>query len=137
LQAITQRLPEGIAPTNPVIVMREGMYGANRLVQWGFIIMFIGAAIGVVGKMLIHGQAVTVAGVLVSLAGMFLAVYPYLLPSSRSRHISGESTKPELHEQSHPTKQLPEERTIEYVPSVTERTTDLLETGRATPKQKQ
>jgi len=140
LQAITQRLPEGTTvtgPGTPAISIREEMHGTNRLVQWGFIVMFLGAAIGVVGKMLMHDQLVTVVGVLLSLVGMFLAVYPYLSPSSRTRHNSGSSSQPELQRQSQPTKQLPEERTIEYVPSITERTTDLLKTSAATPKQKE
>jgi len=140
LQAITQRLPEGTTvtgPSTPAIIIREEMHGANRLVQWGLIVMFVGAVIGVVGKMLMHDQVVTVVGVLLSLAGMFLAVYPYLSPSSRTRHNSGPPSQPELQKQSQPTKQLPEERTIEYVPSITERTTDLLKTSGATPKQKE
>ena len=140
LQGITQPLPEGTTvtgPSTPAIIIREEINGANRLVQWGFIVMFVGAAIGVVGKMLMHDQVVTVVGVLLSLAGMFLAVYPYLSPSSRTRHNSGPPSQPELQKQSQPNKQLPEERTIEYVPSITERTTDLLKTSGATPNQKE
>lgn len=140
LQAITQRLPEGTTlagQITPAIIIREEMHGANRLVQWGLIVMFVGAVIGVVGKMLMHDQMVTVVGVLLSLAGMFLAVYPYLSPPSRTRHNSGPPSQPELQKQSQPTKQLPEERTIEYVPSITEKTTDLLKTSGATPKQKE
>jgi hypothetical protein len=87
--------------------------------------MFIGVAIGVIGKMLVHEEVVTVVGVLVSLAGMFLTVYPYLSPSLRRIYVSTASSQPEVPTQSQPG-YLPQESSIEYVPSVTERTTDLL-----------
>ena len=100
---------------------------ANLLMRWGFIIMFIGVAIGVIGKMLMHQEMVTVVGVLVSIAGMFLTAYPSLSPSPRQRNDSTSSTQPEILSPSQPDKYLPQESNIEYVPSVTEKTTDLLE----------
>ena len=110
----------------------------NRLMLWGFVIMFIGAAIGVIGKMLMHEEMVTVVGVLVSLVGMFLTVYPYLSPSPRQKHDSIPSSQPEVLTQSQPTRYLPPENNIEYVPSISERTTDLLEHSAATrPGQKE
>ena len=99
---------------------------ANTLVLWGFIVMFVGAAIGVVGKKLMHEDIVTVIGILMSLAGMFLAVYPYLVPPRKKQEISPRSQPDEL-AASQPAKSLPKEREIDYVPSITERTTDLLE----------
>ncbi|HSE32104.1 MAG TPA: hypothetical protein VLA93_11080 [Pyrinomonadaceae bacterium] len=109
---------------------------ASRMMLRGFIIMFVGAAIGVIGKMLVHWDPLTVFGVLISLAGIFLAAYPYLVPSRRPKYESTAS-QPELITRSQP-KHLPEEREIEYVPSITERTTDLLKTPTATrPKQKE
>jgi hypothetical protein len=101
---------------------------------WGFIIMFVGAAIGVIGKMLMHVDVITVSGVLLSLVGIFLTVYPYLVPSRR-RNYDSTASQPEVLPRSQP-KRLPEEREIEYAPSITERTTDLLKSP-ANPKQKE
>jgi hypothetical protein len=94
--------------------------------------MFIGVAIGVIGKMLMHQEMVTVVGVLVSLVGMFLTVYPYLSSSPRQKHDSIISSQPEVLTQPQPAKSLPLESSIEYVPSVTERTTDFLKNSAAT-----
>jgi hypothetical protein len=98
-------------------------------------IMFAGAAIGVIGKMLIHVDVVTVAGVLVALAGIFITVYPYLFPSPRARQNSTQSSARELQTPPKPQKNLPEERPLDHLPSITERTTDLLGNSVATPKQ--
>jgi hypothetical protein len=139
LQMITQRLPDTVTVSELVSQPKisQEMYRTNRLLLWGLIIMFIGAAIGVIGKMLMHEEVVTVVGVLVSLAGIFLSVYPYLLPSPRTRYNFISSSQPERQIQSQPPKSLPDERTIDYAASVTERTTDLLENSVATPKQKE
>lgn len=88
--------------------------------------MFLGVAMGVVGKKLLHQDIVTTVGILVSLAGMFLTVYPYLLPAPRKKYDSLPSSRPEVLKQSQPTKHLPTESNTEFVPSITERTTDLL-----------
>jgi hypothetical protein len=87
--------------------------------------MFVGAAIGVVGKKLIYQDIVTVIGVLVALAGMLVSVYPFVNPS-RSKHRGSPSAESEVEALPEPPKSLPHERPFEYVPGVTERTTDLL-----------
>src|SRR5215204_1126121 len=58
-------------PGTSAIGPRGGKDRDNNFVLWAFIIMFIGAAIGVVGKKLLHEDIITVIGVLISLAGMF------------------------------------------------------------------
>jgi zinc ribbon protein len=108
---------------------------AKKLMLWGFILIFVGATIGVVGKKLVHEDIVTVVGVLMSLAGMFLTVYPHLVPA-RVKHITSPSPQPnDL--PAFARKTLPEERELDYIPSITERTTNLLETPRAQPIQKE
>lgn len=113
------------------IGVTRGAQRGNRLTLWAFVILFIGVAIGVIGKMVMHDEIVTVVGVLVSLVGMFLTVYPYLSPSPRPKRDLIPSSQPEVLKQSPPTRYLPPESTIEYVPSITERTTGLLENSAA------
>jgi len=132
LQVITQPIAERAAVSQiDKTTSKDQMQRANRFVLWGLIIMFIGAAYGVIGKMLIHENTVTVVGVLVALAGMFMTVYPYLLPSRRKQ--SDIPTQPERLTQSQP-KALHESR-VDYLPSITERTTNLLNNA-ARPKDK-
>ena len=142
LQMITQPLAEHAAVARaektPAIISKTETQRASGLTLWGFIIMFIGVAIGVIGKMLMHEEMVTVVGVLVSLVGMFLTVYPYLSPSRRQKQDYIPSSQPEALTQSQPTRYLPPESNIEYVPSITEKTTDLLKNSAATrPRQKE
>jgi len=138
LQMMTQPLEPTASQGTPPIVFKDQKERANSLVLWGMIIMFIGAAVGVTGKMLMHQELVTVVGIFVSLVGMFLTVYPYLSPSRRQEHVSSSSSQPEALTQSQPPKHLPSGSNIEYVPSITERTTNLLQDSVATrPKQKE
>ena len=136
LKMITQPLAEYAAVSDlegtPAISFKGEQQRTNRLTPWAFIIMFIGVAIGIIGKMLMHQEMVTVIGVLVSVVGMFLTVYPYLSPSPRQKHDSIPSSQPEVLTQSQPTKYLPPERNAAYVPSITERTTDLLKDSAST-----
>jgi hypothetical protein len=94
--------------------------------------MLIGVAIGVIGEKLVHADSVTVIGILLSLLGMFLTVYPYLFPASFKKHGPGSSSEPKGLSASALPKSLPHDRETEYVPSVTERTTDLLQSSEAT-----
>ena len=140
LQIITQPLVDSETAsrleTTPPIIVRNGSQRANRTMLWGFIIMFIGVAIGVIGKMLIEENVVTVVGVLVSLVGMFLTVYPYLAGSPGRKYDVVTTAKPDELRQAQPTRRLPQESNIEYVPSVTERTTDLLKNSSPTKEDK-
>ena len=109
----------------------------NSLVLWGFITMFIGAAIGVLGKKLLHQDIVTVVGIFISLLGMFLTVYPYLSPARPKKYISDSPSRPEAQTPSPTSKHLPP-ASIGNIPSITERTTDLLNNSSPTrPPQKE
>ena len=137
LQMATQRLPKPATVSRvenqPPIYTREETERTNSLLSWGFIVMFAGVAIGVVGKKLMHDEIVTVIGVLAALAGMFLSAYPYVLPQ-RLKHGDSSSSESEVEAQSERQKSLPHERPIEYVPGITERTTDLLTNSVVTRK---
>jgi hypothetical protein len=140
LQMITKPLVEHATVSElegpPAIIRKDEKQRASRLMLWGFIIMFIGVAVGIIGKKLIHEDLVTVVGALLSIAGMFLTVYPYFSPSLRPKVVSSLSLQPDILSQSQPGKYLPPESNIEYLPSITERTTSLLKTSAvARPKQ--
>jgi len=111
----------------PANILKDEKQRASGLMHWGFMIMFIGVAVGIIGKKLMHEDIVTAVGALVSIMGMFLAVYPSLSPSSRRKVDSSPSSQPDILSQPQAGKYLPPESNIEYVPSITERTTNLLE----------
>ena len=112
--------------SSPAIAANGESPRGNSLVLCGFVIMFVGAAIGILGKKLFHEDIITVVGALMALAGMFLTVYPYLSPSRRHKSDSSPSAEPKVLTPAQPTEYLPQGSRIEYVPSITERTTDLL-----------
>ena len=100
----------------------------NHLMLLGFVVMFAGAAVGVVGKMLLHVDAVTVVGVLAALAGMFTVVHPSLNLPRRRRQTSASAIRPEIFLPAEPTRKLTPMNEADFIPSVTEPTTDLLKT---------
>lgn len=98
-----------------------------NFVLWGFVMMLIGVAIGVVGKKLLDEDLITVVGVLISLAGIFLVCYPYLSPQRQKSDESVPSSQPQVLNTPHAAEYLPPGNSVDYVPSITERTTNLLE----------
>lgn len=123
--------------TTPPRSSNHGRQRASSLLPWAFMIMFIGVVIGITGKLIMHVEILTAIGALISIAGMFLTVYPYLLPSRRPSYDSSSPSQPQVPTQSQPAKSLTEASSFGYVESVTERTTDLLEHSPAIrPKEK-
>lgn len=137
LGMITQPLVAHASQTEfegrPATVVMDGDERARRLMLWGFIIMFIGVTAGVIGKKLMYDDLVTVVGALVSIGGMFLIAYPYLSPFMGRRVHPSPILQANSLGQSHPIQYLPPERSVEYVPSITERTTGLLENSAVSP----
>ena len=136
LQMTTQPLAD--LERSPAVSAKYEKQRVSKLTLLGFIIMFIGIALGLTGKKLLNEEMLTVVGVLVAVAGMFLTAYSGISPPSRQKFDSSPSSQPKVLSTFRPDKYLPHERNIEYVPSITERTTNLLENSAATrPKQKE
>lgn len=134
LQLVTQPLAELATPSvlemTRVNISNDYRPRGSRLVLWGFIVMFLGLAIGIIGKKLMHDDIVTVVGTLASLAGMFLMAYPYLSPTRSKKYVAS-PVSPEALTPSLPTRALPQGSDNEYAPSITERTTNLLKVSSA------
>jgi hypothetical protein len=101
---------------------------------WGFIMMMIGAAFGVIGKMIVHQEVVTAVGVLTALVGMFLIGYPSLVSLRHGKTESTPAPPGQLPPGPKVERVLPAPGATDFVPSVTERTTNLLQTQQRTPK---
>ncbi len=108
------------------VILHDEQQRSNRLVLWAMITMFVGVAIGVIGAKLLHKEIVTVTGVLIALIGMFLTAFPYLSPAPRKRSESSLPSPPKSLSHSQTSESLPEANEAAFIPSVTERTTDLL-----------
>ena len=136
LQMTTQPLVEHVnvldQRTKSAKIGNDEKLRPNGLLLWGMIMMFIGVAVGVTGKMLIHEDIVTVIGVLLSVAGMFLVAYSSLSPSRPKNYNSIPSSKPEVLTQTQTARSLSQGSNTDFVSSITERTTDLLMTPVAT-----
>ncbi len=133
LQMTTQQMVEPPTVINQksssAIISRAQPQQASTIVFWGFVVMLVGTALGVLGKMLLHENLITVVGVLAALVGMFLVVYPYLAPPRRKEGDLNHLNQPEVITPPDRTRDLPPGNINEFIPSVTERTTDLLKTS--------
>ena len=94
---------------------------------WGLILAFGGIVIALFGRMLLQQQIVTLIGVLASISGMFfIAATPFLRRTRSNKRGIHPSTQPEVLAPAEPTRKLPPMSVADYIPSVTEDTTELL-----------
>src|SRR5262245_27515613 len=136
LQKVTPALIEHLAETGsdqlPLEPSEANRRSVRRNVLWGTATMFIGIAYGIVGKIMIHEDMVTGAGALVAIIGMFWLVYTFLSAgfepaasfglAPAARNLSQPDGAPDAKT----TGRLSPEMAPGIMPSVTERTTDLL-----------
>ena len=101
----------------------------NNIMRIGLFVMFAGVMIAIVGKTLLHLDLVTNVGVLMNVVGMFLIVYSLLGPSRRTNVNRVQTGHLKELPKAKTTGKLAPMSDIDFVPSVTERTTDLLETS--------
>lgn len=127
-----RRTPTNVANNVDNNVGNDERLRPNVRVLWALIMMFIGVAFGVIGKMIIHEDMVIAVGVLLSVAGMFMLAYSSLSPSRPGNYNPIPASKPEVLTQTQTPKSLSSGSNADYVPSITERTTDLLKNPAAT-----
>ena len=137
LQKVAPALAEHLAEFGTGQSVRESAedlrHLAVRRVIWGGAVMFAGIAVSIIGKMIIHNDEVVGAGALVSIFGIFLTAY-FLLSAIYKPVSSGRRLPPEAKlSGAKTTAQLPPERLAVITPSITERTTDLLEAAASQP----
>ncbi len=109
-----------MAKVNESLLVRR-MY---KMLLWGIIAVIFGIALLAIGK---NNGLITLPGLLIALAGMLLAVYGVLSPLKAMALSSRQSSQPKALKQPEPDLYLPPKHFSEPVPSVTERTTELLE----------
>jgi hypothetical protein len=131
--ALTEHLAEFGTGQSKTESAKDLRHLAMRRAIWGIAVMFAGVALAMIGKKFIHNEEVGGVGALISIIGMFLTAY-FLLsaeykPSSAERRLPPEAKLPGAKT----TAQLPPERLADVTPSITERTTDLLESAAGQP----
>jgi hypothetical protein len=140
LQKVAQGLAEHLAEfgtgQSGIEPAKDLRHLAVRRVIWGAAVMFAGIAVSIIGKMIIHNEEVSGAGALFSVTGMFLTVY-FLLSAVYKFASAGRRLPPEAKlSGAKTTAELPPERLADVTPSITERTTDLLQGAASQPAER-
>jgi len=99
----------------------------ERMRRLGLISIFSGLGIAVTGKMLFHADLVVYLGVLMNFLGMFLMVYPAVMPRRKVLPTTPVGRPAATIEKAETTRQLPSIEDTGFIPSVTEDTTGLLQ----------
>ena len=84
-------LETGLIDTAP----QPGISRAGRMRLFGLISMFGGLGVAVTGSMVLHVDLVVYIGMLMNFLGMFLIVFPSVVPLSHAKPIRIVSTQPE------------------------------------------
>ena len=128
LQMTTQRLtePATVSELNrPAATAVKGdPQRVNGYVPWGYLVIIIGVAICLIGKKIIHEEILTIVGVLLSFGGMLLTASR--LPARRQSYEPATTAPPQVLTPSPAAEYLPRDDRLGSLPSITERTTDLL-----------
>ena len=95
-----------------------------KMLLWGIIAVIFGIALLAIGK---NNGLITLPGLLIALAGMLLAAYGVLSPIKTMVLPSRQQPQSKALKQPESELYLPPQSFFEPVPSVTERTTELLE----------
>ncbi len=140
LQIITRPLAESTAvgdlEKNAASIPKVTRQWTRNLMLGGFVTMFIGLFLAVVGATMIHDKMITGVGMLHFLLGMFLMGFAEIWRKTRPRPVS--NPQPETLTPSQPIMYLPQESRIEQPTSITDRTTSLLPHPAATnPRQRE
>lgn len=110
-------MPSANSGTNPRL----------RLFRIGLATMFLSLIVTLAGSMLLHLDIVKFVGLVGMITGMFLIGYTAVGPSRSSMRVA-RTRQPEALPKADTTRKLEPMDDRDFVPSVTERTTSLLET---------
>ncbi len=107
-------------------VRKPDISRAGKMRRLGLISIFAGLGIALTGRMLFHLDLVVYIGVLMNFLGMFMIVYPTVIPPRRAKPAPGIYAEPDALTSAQPTKKLAPMSDLDFIPSVTEGTTELL-----------
>ncbi len=131
LQKVAPALIEHLSETGsdqlPMETSAANWRPMRRNFLWATALMCSGAALAIIGKVMIHEDHVIGAGALVFIMGMFCLVYTLISAGFGLMPAARDLSQPARESDAQTTAQLTPERGPGIMPSVAERTTDLLE----------
>ena len=102
----------------------------RRMFRWlsaGCIVMLVGVILFIINKSFVHAGIFHALASLMLMGGLVVAAYGLFSTMIKGTYLPGKTSKgPRQLSQDHATKELPEERIPIPLPSVTERTTQLI-----------